>query len=148
MIVAQSLVWQISAVSGGTVGNSTATVTIYDDPSEVPATPEPPAPEPPSPEPPSPTEPEITLSADTTVLVESEGTEVTLTISLSSPPPEGGLQVSVETGKPFALGDFDIFPPPPQASTTGGALVRGFSDNSGFIFNVTEQTASITLPIF
>ncbi|MEL7400790.1 MAG: Ig-like domain-containing protein, partial [Pseudomonadota bacterium] len=56
--------------------------------------------------------------------------------------------VDIDTGKPFALGDFDIFAPPPQASSTGGQLVRGNQDNSAFTFAVTEQTATITLPIF
>ena len=92
--------------------------------------------------------PEVSLTSDITTLVEDEGTEVTFTVSLSESPPEGGIVVAIGTGKAFALGDFDIFPPPPQASATGGQLVGGFSDNSGFNFLVTAQTATITLPIF
>jgi broad specificity phosphatase PhoE len=133
----QEITWTVTPVSPGTtVNNGSATVTIFDDPSEVPSTP-----------PPSPT-PEITLTSDITTLVEDEGTEVTFTISLSEPPPANGLIVGIGTGKPFALGDFDVFPPPPQASATGGQLVGGFPDNSGFNFRATAQTATITLPIF
>jgi len=131
----QEVTWTVTPVSAGTtVNNSSATVTIFDDPSEVPSQP-------------SPT-PELSLTSDITTLVEDEGTEVTFTISLSEPPPENGLIVGIGTGKPFALGDFDVFPPPPQASATGGQLVAGFPDNSGFNFRVTSQTATVTLPIF
>ena len=118
----QEIVWTVSPVSEGTtVSNGSATVTIYDDPSEVPAP-----------------IPEVSLTSDITTLVEDEGTEVTFTVSLSEPPPEGGIVVAIGTGKAFALGDFDIFPPPPQASATGGQLVGGFSDNSGFNFLVCK----------
>ena len=125
--------WTISPVSGGTVGTSSASVTIYDDPSEVPVTP--------------PAVPEVSITSDVTTLVEDEGTEVTLTITLSEPP-EGAVLIDIGTGKPFALGDFDIFPPPPQAVATGGQLVAGNADNSGFRFAVTAQTATVKLPIF
>ena len=125
--------WTASAVSGGTIGSSTASVTIYDDPSEVPTAP--------------PAVPEVSISSDITTLVEDEGTEVTLTINLSEAP-EGAVLVNIDAGKPFALGDFDIFAPPPQASSTGGQLVGGNQDNSAFTFAVLAQTATITLPIF
>ncbi|MEL6762763.1 MAG: Ig-like domain-containing protein, partial [Cyanobacteria bacterium J06607_6] len=92
--------------------------------------------------------PEVSLTSDITTLVEDEGTEVTFTISLSEPPPASGLLVDIGTGETFALGDFDIFAPPPQASATGGQLVGGFPDNSGFTFAVLEQTATVTLPVF
>jgi len=125
--------WTISPISGGTVGNSTASVTIYDDPSEVPVAP--------------PAVPEVNLSSDVTTLVEDEGAEVTFTIELSEPP-TGAVLVNIDLGKPFALGDFDVFAPPPQASATGGQLVRANTDSSAFTFAVLEQTATITLPIF
>ena len=92
--------------------------------------------------------PEISISSDITTLVEDEGSEVTFTFSLSEAPPEGGIVVPIETGKAFALGDFDVFPPPPSAIATGGALVAGFADNSGFDFRIDEQTATVSLPIF
>ena len=92
-------------------------------------------------------DPEVSISSDITTVVEDEGTEITLTIELSEAPGEAVL-VNIDTGKPFALGDFDVFAPPPQASATGGQLVRGNQDNSGFTFAVLEQTATITLPVF
>ncbi len=125
------IVWTVSPISGGTVGNSSAVLTLYDNPSQVPSP-----------------MPEINLTSNLTTLIEDEGTEVTFTLSLSEPPPEGGLRVDIATGKAFSLGDFDVFPPGPQATTTGSRLVRGFPDNSGFTLNVTEQTATVTLPIF
>jgi len=131
----QEITWTVTPVSlGTTVSDGSATVTIFDDPSEVPS--------PPSPE------PEVSLTSDMTTLVEDEGTDVTFTLGLNEPPPSEGLLVDIGTGQPFALGDFDVFPPPPQASATGGQLVAGFPDNSGFTFAIQEQTATITLPIF
>ena len=132
--------WTVSAISGGTVGTDTAQVTIYDDASQVPITPDPI-------EPPTLTLPEVSITSDITTLVENEGSEVTFTLTLSEAP-TGPLLIDLATGKPFALGDFDIFPPPPQASATGGQLVGGNSDNSGFTFAMTSQTATIKLPIF
>ncbi|MEM9002166.1 MAG: Ig-like domain-containing protein [Cyanobacteria bacterium P01_F01_bin.86] len=229
----QEITWTVTAVSGGTMGDDTATVTIYDDPSEVPAentvpvasndsystdfetvltvnasngvlsndsdadgdaltaelvsgpsngtvtvnnagaltyTPDPGF---------SGTDsftyqandgtddsapatvtievgeapvviPEVSLTSDITTLVEDEGTEVTFTLSLSEPPTSGPVIVTVDLGKPFGLGDFDVFPPPPQASATGGQLVGSTNDSSGsgFTFAITEQVATFTLPIF
>ncbi|MEM8828382.1 MAG: DUF4347 domain-containing protein [Cyanobacteria bacterium P01_G01_bin.19] len=142
--VAEEVTWTISEIapedvpSGlgtpGTVaaGASSDTITFADNPEQLNAT----------------SEPEISISSDITELFEDDGDVVTLTLSLSEAPPEGGVTVPIETGKEFALGDFDIFPPPPQASATGGSLIGGFSDNSGFNFLVTDQTATISLPIF
>ena len=91
---------------------------------------------------------DVSLSASPTTLIEDEGTETTLTLSLDEPPPADGLRVVIGTGIPGALGNFDVLPPAPQATADGGRLVAGFDDNSGFVFLVTEQTATITLPIF
>ncbi|MEM1241833.1 MAG: DUF4347 domain-containing protein, partial [Cyanobacteria bacterium P01_H01_bin.26] len=95
----------------------------------------------------APSLPEVSLTSDITTLVEDEGTEVTFTLSLSEAP-AGPVIVDINTGKAFALGDFDVFPPGPAASATGGQLVGGNADNSGFRFAITSQTATITLPIF
>ncbi|NJN29417.1 MAG: cadherin-like domain-containing protein [Synechococcales cyanobacterium RM1_1_8] len=96
----------------------------------------------------APPTPVVSLTSDITTLVEDEGTEVTFTISLSEPPPAGGLVIGLGTGKAFALGDFDVFPPAPQAVLTNAQLVGGFSDNSGLNLRITAQTATIRLPIF
>ncbi|MEL7355510.1 MAG: DUF4347 domain-containing protein, partial [Cyanobacteria bacterium J06560_6] len=141
--VAEDITWTISTISPGDVpaglgtpgtvaaGASSDTIIYADNPGQL-----------------SPSVPEVSITSDLTTLVEDEGTEVTLTFDLSEPPPAEGVIISVATGKTFALGDFDIFPPPPQASATGGALVSGFQDNSGFTFRITEQTATISLPVF
>ena len=98
----------------------------------------------------APSVPEVSLSSDITTLVEDEGTAVTFTLSLSEPPAAGPVVVTIDLGIPFGLGDFDVFSPPPQASATGGQLVGSTnnSSGSGFTFAITEQTATITLPIF
>ncbi|MEM9212774.1 MAG: calcium-binding protein [Cyanobacteria bacterium P01_F01_bin.150] len=88
--------------------------------------------------------PELSITADPLILIEDEGTTTTITISSNEPLPEGGLTVLIETGKPFALGDFNAF----QASFSGGVLIRGLLDNSGLEFRLTNQTATITLPVF
>uniref|UniRef100_UPI0026157E4B DUF4347 domain-containing protein n=1 Tax=Acaryochloris sp. IP29b_bin.137 TaxID=2969217 RepID=UPI0026157E4B len=92
--------------------------------------------------------PEVSITTDVTELVEDEDPtpQVTFTISLSEPPPSEGLEISLETGKPFALGDFLVLPP--DATFTGIGGFTGFDDNSGATILVTEQTATITLPIF
>ncbi|MDB9529335.1 Ig-like domain-containing protein [Oscillatoria sp. CS-180] len=126
----QEITWTVTPVSEGTtVNNGSATVTIFDDPSEV-STPS----------------PEVSITSDITTLVEDEGTRVTLTINLSEPPPAGGLPVNIGTGKAFGLGDFEVLPP--QGTFTGGQLIRGFQDNSGFLIAIQEQTATISFPIF
>ncbi|MEM9275114.1 MAG: hypothetical protein AAGA80_19435 [Cyanobacteria bacterium P01_F01_bin.143] len=90
----------------------------------------------------------VSIAATARTLIESEGTETTIILSLSEPPPAEGLVVDIGSGVPFSLGDFDILPPEPQAVFSGGELVRGFDDSSGLSFRITEQVATITLPIF
>ncbi|MEM8504476.1 MAG: Ig-like domain-containing protein [Cyanobacteria bacterium P01_D01_bin.1] len=126
--------WTITPVSEGTSVNieGDTTTTIYDDPSQVPVTP---------------VIPEISFTSDITTLVEDEGTEVTFTLELSEAP-TAPIVVDLDFGRPFALGDFDVFPPGPAAVLTGGQLAGGDADNSGFLFSITAQTATITLPIF
>ncbi|MEM8778332.1 MAG: Ig-like domain-containing protein, partial [Cyanobacteria bacterium P01_G01_bin.49] len=92
--------------------------------------------------------PTIGITADELTLIEDEGSVTTITLNLSEPPPAEGVVVTIANNTPFALGDFDVLPPPPQASFTGGQLVQVNADNSGLQFRVTAQTATITLPIF
>ena len=118
---------------------NSGTVSFFDTPEDVTVEP--------TPEP----EPEditVSIAVDNNTLIESEGTEVTITLSLDTPPPADGLIADIGSGEEFSLGDFDVLPPAPQATFTGGALVQGFEDNSGFSFRVDEQTATITLPVF
>ncbi len=117
---------------------NSGTVSFVDTPEDVTTEPEP--------------EPEseditVSISADNTTLIESEGSETTITISLDSPPPADGLVVDIGSGEAFSLGEFDGLPPDPQPVYTGGTLVQAFEDLSGVSFRVEEQTATITLPI-
>ena len=131
----ESITWTVTPVSPDTtVSNGTATVNIFDDPSQVPPPP-----------PPPPVIPEISLTSDITTLVEDEGTQVTFTISLSEPPPQGGLPFEITTGIPFGLGDFEFL----SADLNGVIPIPGApADNSGLRLAITQQTATIVLPIF
>lgn len=108
------------------VGSST--VTFYDTVADIPA----PA-----------TTPEVSLAISPTELIESEETQFTITLSLSEPPPPEGVQVYVSGNAQDFLNEFAIF----EAEFTGGLPV---SDGavSGFYFQMFEQTATITLPVF
>ena len=88
---------------------------------------------------------DVSLSASPTTLIEDEGTETTLTIALDEAPPADGAEISIGTGTENALGNFDVLPPPPQSTASGGRLIAGFDDLIGFDFLVTDQTATITL---
>ncbi|MEM6549647.1 MAG: Ig-like domain-containing protein [Pseudomonadota bacterium] len=101
--------------------------------------------------------PEISISSNIDTLVEDEGTVATFTISLSEPPPSGGVVVPIRleninlaTGEidDRPLGDFDVFPPGPFAEFDGLQLVRAWTANDGLTVNILEQTATVTLPIF
>lgn len=93
--------------------------------------------------------PVFSISATPTTLIEDEGTTTTITIRLvSGTLPTGGLDLTIGSGVPRSIGQFDILPPAPQATFTGGRIVRGLTDNSGFVFKVEQSIATITLPIF
>jgi Ca2+-binding RTX toxin-like protein len=93
--------------------------------------------------------PVFSIKATPKTLIEDEGTITTITIELiQGSLPAGGIDISIGSGVFRALGQFDILPPPPLATFTGGRLVRGFSDNSGFVFKVEQNIATIKLPIF
>lgn len=51
----------------------------------------------------------ISISANPTVLVEEEGTSLTITLTSSEPIPEGGLVVSVDSETENALAQLDVF---------------------------------------
>jgi len=94
------------------------------------------------------TVPEVSLSASETTLIESEETETTLTFTLSKPPPAEGITVFVDSEDDpvigSALSQFDVL----EAEISGGDFPVPNNDSSGFFFNITEQTASITLSVF
>ena len=92
--------------------------------------------------------PEVSVSISETQLIETEGTETTLTFTLSEPPPAEGLTVLLDSedepmiGSP--LSQFDVL----NAEFVGGNFPIATPERSGFFFNITEQTATITLAVF
>ena len=92
--------------------------------------------------------PEVSVSISETQLIETEGTETTLTFTLSEPPPPGGLTVFFnsedETSIGSPLSQFDVL----NAEFVGGNFPIATPERSGFFFNITEQTATITLAVF
>ncbi|MEM6404810.1 MAG: hypothetical protein AAF757_32060 [Cyanobacteria bacterium P01_D01_bin.116] len=51
----------------------------------------------------------ISINATPTVLIEEEGTQLTITLTSSEPIPEQGLVVAVDSDIENALGQFDLF---------------------------------------
>ena len=94
------------------------------------------------------TVPEVGVSISETELIETEGTETTLTFTLSEPPPAEGVTVLLDSDDETILGSvlsqFDVL----NADITGGDFPISNTDRSGFFFNITEQTATITLAAF
>ena len=86
--------------------------------------------------------PQISLSSEPTVLVESEQPASGHTLTLSTPPPPEGLQVSVTAD---GLDEFDLS----AIETTGitGDISVAESDPPQLVFTVTEDIATITLPV-
>ncbi|NEP19576.1 MAG: D-alanyl-D-alanine carboxypeptidase, partial [Leptolyngbya sp. SIO4C1] len=92
--------------------------------------------------------PEVGVTISETELIETEGTETTVTFTLSEPPPETGVTVFLDSeddpviGSP--LSQFAVL----EAEIEGGNFPVPNNDSSGFFFNITEQTATITLSVF
>ncbi|MEM9219713.1 MAG: PPC domain-containing protein [Cyanobacteria bacterium P01_F01_bin.150] len=126
----QDITFTLEPSAGYVVGDKNSiTTTVYDTLDDVPV---------------APSNPEVSLSLSESTLIESEGTETTLTFSFSEAPPEGGTLVYVDSGVRGALGDFDVF----NAIVEGGVFPSPNFNTSGFYFRITEQTASITLSVF
>ncbi|MEL6763757.1 MAG: PPC domain-containing protein [Cyanobacteria bacterium J06607_6] len=117
-----------------------STITVYDTAADVP---------------PTVSDLEVSLTVSESALIEADGNATTLTFTLSEPPPAGGIIVYVNTeptvpegaveGSVFqGLGQFDIF----NAEVTGGPFPSPNFTASGFYFNITEQTATITISAF
>ncbi|MGD1930412.1 MAG: DVUA0089 family protein [Leptolyngbyaceae cyanobacterium] len=94
------------------------------------------------------TVPEVGITISETELIETEGTETTLTFTLSEPPPAEGLTVFLDSDDNTLIGSpisqFDVL----DAEFSGGSFPLANADASGFFFNITEQTATITLSVF
>lgn len=96
--------------------------------------------------------PEVSVTVCQTDLIEAQEDTVTFTFSLSeTPSPEGVLvlvQINAPLGSPAfnmfnAIGDFNLN----TTTVTGGAFPIDNPASSGFYFKITNQTASITLPV-
>ena len=94
------------------------------------------------------TVPEVGISISETQLIETEGTVTTLTFTLSEPPPAEGLTVLLDSEDNVIVGSvlsqFDVL----NAEVVGGDFPIANADTSGFFFNITEQTATITFSVF
>ncbi|MGB3298041.1 MAG: PPC domain-containing protein, partial [Phormidesmis sp.] len=88
--------------------------------------------------------PQISLSADQTELIETEGTELTLTFNVDGEIPEGGVLVYVSSETGGAVGEFNVF----GGEVTGGILPPPNFAVSGFYFTILEDGASIKVPVF
>ncbi|MEM9212790.1 MAG: PPC domain-containing protein [Cyanobacteria bacterium P01_F01_bin.150] len=92
--------------------------------------------------------PEVGVTISETQLIETEETETTLTFTLSEPPPAEGIIVAIDSDDDLLvggpLGQFDVL----NAQVAGGDFPIANADETGFFFNITEQTATITLSVF
>ncbi|MEM1311529.1 MAG: PPC domain-containing protein, partial [Cyanobacteria bacterium P01_H01_bin.153] len=97
----------------------------------------------------------VGLTVENGALVEADGNRATLTFSLSEPPPDEGVLVYINTSTPVPgpslngqtfnlLGQFDVF----NAEITGGEFPIPDFASSGVYFNITEQTATISVAAF
>ena len=87
--------------------------------------------------------PQVGISINQTVLIETENTEVTLSVIVTGDIPADGLLTYIAAEQTL-LGDFDVF----NAVVTGGAFPAPNNNASGFFFRVFENNASITLRVF
>ncbi|MEM9212789.1 MAG: SGNH/GDSL hydrolase family protein [Cyanobacteria bacterium P01_F01_bin.150] len=81
---------------------------------------------------------QVSLTGSPDTLIESEGTAGVHTFSLSTPPSAEGLTVSVSAS---ALDEFDL----DAIAVEGGSIAAVSTD--GFDLTITEQTATISLPV-
>jgi hypothetical protein len=88
--------------------------------------------------------PEVDITINETQLLESEQTIATITFTLSEPPPPEGVLVQVDGSGEGILQQFDIF----NIELEGGAFPYPTEDFTGFLFKITEQQATITIPVF
>ncbi|MEM8830377.1 MAG: DUF4347 domain-containing protein [Cyanobacteria bacterium P01_G01_bin.19] len=89
-------------------------------------------------------DPVVSFSTSPDNLVETEGTLFTFTFELSEPPPAGGVVVTIDGNVPESLSQLDLF----AIQVEGGNTLEGDFDFSGFSINITEQTATVSAPVF
>ncbi|MEL4896888.1 pre-peptidase C-terminal domain-containing protein [Crocosphaera sp. Alani8] len=88
--------------------------------------------------------PEVGVTIEPTELIESEGTELNITFTVTGDIAPEGLLVYVDSETRAALGEFDVF----NAEVSGGAFPAPNGDASGFYFRIFENTATIKLAVF
>jgi Ca2+-binding RTX toxin-like protein len=88
--------------------------------------------------------PTISFTASPTNLVEANNDSIVLTFQLSEPPPEGGLEVTFDSGVERSLAEFDVF----SAAFDGLRFLRANATSSAVTVRLLQQTATITLPLF
>jgi Ca2+-binding RTX toxin-like protein len=86
----------------------------------------------------------IAFTANPTTLIEDQKTVFTLTFTLDQPPPSEGILVTIDSDSPRALAEFDVF----AAQFSGARLASANADSSGLTLRITQQTATVTLPVF
>ncbi|WP_413160456.1 PPC domain-containing protein [Capilliphycus salinus ALCB114379] len=86
----------------------------------------------------------LSLTASPTTLIEAESTVLTLNFNLDEAPPPDGLLVTLSSDMINSLGEFDVF----ATQFSGAQLVSVSDDTDGFTLRLTEQNASISLPVF
>ncbi|MGD1921166.1 MAG: DUF4347 domain-containing protein, partial [Pleurocapsa sp.] len=89
-------------------------------------------------------EPIVSFSTTPETLIETEGTLFNFNFELSDAPPEGGLVVSIDGNVPESLSQLDLF----AIDVQGGDSLEGDFDFSGFSINITEQNATVSVPVF
>ncbi|MEO0408086.1 MAG: TIGR03118 family protein, partial [Cyanobacteria bacterium P01_A01_bin.135] len=120
---------------------ATSTVTVYDTVADVPV---------------AATDLTVGLTVENSAITEAAGDTTTFTFTLSEPPPPEGLLVYINATAPAGIGDdfggsvfgllgqFNVF----GIEVTGGAFPIPNFSSSGFYFQITEQTATITTAAF
>ena len=120
---------------------ATSTVTVYDTVADVPI---------------AATDLTVGLTVENSAITEAAGDTTTFTFTLSEPPPPEGLLVYINATAPAGIGDdfggsvfgllgqFNVF----GIEVTGGAFPIPNFSSSGFYFQITEQTATITTAAF
>ncbi|MGB3534598.1 MAG: Ig-like domain-containing protein, partial [Microcoleaceae cyanobacterium] len=88
----------------------------------------------------------IGITANPLTLIEDEGTTTTITFNVEGEIPDEGVIIILDNNTPGALGDLDVFSF--DVSFVGSQLVAGNADNSGLSLRITENIATVTLPIF
>ncbi|WP_414526556.1 Ig-like domain-containing protein [Nodularia chucula] len=88
--------------------------------------------------------PTISFTASPTTLVEANEDSIVLSFQLSEAPPEGGLEVTFDSGVERSLSEFNVF----SAAFDGLQFLRANATSSAVTVRLLQQTATITLPLF